>query len=94
VLSPGVIRRARERRRAPPRVKLCGDAIIASTAASIIRITGGNFCLLNRLLTQTEGILEMNTLQKVNKAVVEAAREGLVIGQVQRSASKLLAQFL
>jgi len=42
---------------------------------------GGNFRLLNRLLTQIERILEINALQQVTKTVVEAARESLVIGQ-------------
>ena len=37
--------------------------------------------LLNRLLTQMERILEVNGLREVSKAVVEAARESLVIGQ-------------
>jgi hypothetical protein len=36
----------------------------------------------NRLLTQVERILEINALQQVTKAAVEAARESLVIGQV------------
>ena len=42
--------------------------------------TGGNFRLLNRLLTQMERILEINALREGYKAVVEAARESLVIG--------------
>jgi len=45
------------------------------------RITGGNFRLLTRLLTQMERILEINALQEVTKAVGEAARESLVIGE-------------
>ena len=50
--------------------------------AAIIRITGGDLRLLNRLLTQIERTLEINALQLVNKTVVEAARESLVIGHV------------
>ncbi len=43
-------------------------------------ITGGNFRLLHRLLTQIGRILEINTLEKVTPPVVDAARESLVIG--------------
>jgi hypothetical protein len=38
-------------------------------------MTGGNFRLLNRLLTQIERILEINALDEVTKTVVEAPRE-------------------
>jgi hypothetical protein len=64
----------------PPGVFL-PQPLDAETVATIIRITGGNFRLLNRLVTQMERILEINSLEQVTKAVVEAARESLVIGQ-------------
>ena len=80
-LSASEIRQLLERHWTPPGVKLPGEGIDAATSASIIRITGGNFRLLNRLLTQVERILEINVLPTVTKEVVEAARENLVIGQ-------------
>jgi DNA transposition AAA+ family ATPase len=56
------------------------SALDADAAAAVIRVTGGNFRLLNRLLTQIERIVRINQLAQVTKEVVEAARESLVIG--------------
>jgi hypothetical protein len=46
----------------------------------LIRMSGGNFRLLTRLLTQIERVLGVNDLHLVSNAVVEAARDSLVIG--------------
>jgi DNA transposition AAA+ family ATPase len=50
------------------------------TLAAMIRITGGNFRLLHRLITQSARLVEINALAQVTHQVVEAARENLVIG--------------
>lgn len=50
--------------------------------ATIIRVTGGNFRLLHRLLTQVARLVEINALSQITREVVEAARENLVIGIV------------
>jgi DNA transposition AAA+ family ATPase len=47
---------------------------------AILRMTGGNFRLLQRLLTQIARVLAINQLAYVTSEVVEAARESLVIG--------------
>ena len=80
-LAATEIRQLLEQRWAPAGVQLPERPWDSETAAAVIRITGGNFRLLNRLLTQIERILEINSLTEVTKAVVEAARESLVIGE-------------
>ena len=46
----------------------------------MLRITGGNFRLVQRLCSQIMHILDINALQVVTAEVVEAAREKLGIG--------------
>ena len=50
-------------------------------AAAIVRVSGGNFRLLTRLLTQMARVFTINELRELSPAVVETARENLVIGQ-------------
>ena len=65
----------------PPGVALTAEAIADEEAlAAVIRITGGNFRLLQRLLTQIARLLEINELTAITTPVVQAARESLVIG--------------
>jgi hypothetical protein len=80
-LSTTEIRQLLEQHWMPNDVNLPAQPWTEDAVVAIIRITGGNFRLLNRLLTQMERILEINSLWQVTKAVVEAARESLVIGQ-------------
>ncbi len=70
-----------EQRWQPPEVSSPLKGITEEeVVVSIVRITGGNFRLLHRLLTQIARIMEINATQTVTRQVVEAARESLVIG--------------
>jgi DNA transposition AAA+ family ATPase len=80
-LAAEEVRGLLQRQWSPPGTDLPEEGIADEQAiASVLRITGGNFRLLARLLTQIARILEVNEADEVTVAVVEAARESLVIG--------------
>lgn len=80
-LAADEIRGLLRRQWCPPGTDLPEEGIADEQAvASILRITGGNFRLLARLLTQIARVVEVNAAPKVTPEVVEAARESLVIG--------------
>jgi DNA transposition AAA+ family ATPase len=66
----------------PAGVTLPNELLAPEVIARLIRMSGGNFRLLTRLLTQIERILKVNNLDTVSKDIVAAARDSLVIGQV------------
>lgn len=68
-----------EQRWTPAGVTLPAEKLIPEVIANVIRMTGGNFRLLTRLLTQIERVLQVNDLHLISNEVVEAARDSLVI---------------
>ena len=56
------------------------DFTDTQAVSAIIRLTGGNFRLLQRLLAQIERIRRINEIALITEEVVEAAAQTLVIG--------------
>jgi len=80
-LSASEMRGLLESQWLPSGVALPQEALTdEETRAAIIRITGGNFRLLQRLLTQIARLVEINALSRITREVIEVARETLVIG--------------
>jgi DNA transposition AAA+ family ATPase len=52
----------------------------AQAAATITRLTGGNFRLLQRLFNQIDRILHIKELREITEDVIQAAASTLVIG--------------
>ncbi len=52
----------------------------AQAIAAIVRVTSGNFRLLQRLFGQIERVMKINELSSLTEDVIEAARSTLVIG--------------
>jgi len=57
-----------------------GDANDVETVSAIIRITGGNFRLIERLMSQVARVMEINQLDTLDPDVIHAARQMLVVG--------------
>ncbi|WP_181037647.1 hypothetical protein [Arthrobacter sp. ZGTC412] len=51
----------------------------AYATATMVRITGGNFRLVDRLLTQITSIQTLNELDTLAPEPIDAAREALLI---------------
>ncbi len=80
-LTAAEVRELLGQRWRPPGVSLPEDLLPDDEGvAALIRVTGGNFRLLHRLLAQVGRLLEINGLGVVTREVVEAVREVLVIG--------------
>jgi hypothetical protein len=56
------------------------DGTDTSVLSSIVRITGGNFRLVERLFAQIQRIAQINEVATLTPELVVAAQESLVIG--------------
>jgi len=56
------------------------EAVAIEAQAAVIRITRGNFRLMERLFAQMRRIMTLNRVEEVTADIVQAARDCLVIG--------------
>jgi hypothetical protein len=56
------------------------DGTDASILGTIVRITGGNFRLVERLFAQIQRVAQINEVTALTPELVAAAQESLVIG--------------
>jgi hypothetical protein len=56
------------------------DLAETNVVQAIIRITGGNFRLVERLFAQIERVKQINDVRTLTADVILAAQESLVIG--------------
>jgi hypothetical protein len=76
----GFMRGVRRGKNSGSRYILPDELLHPEVMASLIRVTSGNLRLFTRLITQIERVLSINDLHVVSTAVVEAARDSLVLG--------------
>jgi len=60
-----------------------GNENDVETVSAVVRITGGNFRLIKRLMTQVARVMDINQLDAFDPDVVHAARQIFVDGTAQ-----------
>jgi hypothetical protein len=80
-LASGKVQQLLEENRAVVSNGFLTEAPSSEVVSAVIRVTGGNFWLITRLLTQIERVARINQVPQLTPAVVETARMNLVIGQ-------------
>jgi hypothetical protein len=79
-LNSGHVQDLLESRWTPTGVTLPEEQLLPAVIATLVRMTGGNFRLLTRLLPQIERVLIVKDLNLVSIAILKTARDSLVIG--------------
>lgn len=79
-LTPEELTAVLTRRFPPGNDEADGGLAHATAIATIVRITGGNFRLVDRLTTQIERVQTVNALAGLTPEIVDTARRALLIG--------------